>query len=219
MATPAQITANRANAQHSTGPQTGEGKLASSSNSLRTGLASAKLFVRSDEQREFDIFQSDLLENLKPEGPLQSHFFEILLHAAWNIKRCLTIEAEIQSEADSKGFSDAMLDDDLSRKLDRVYRYKKMHESTQKKCLTELRILQTEQFWRNENEAGQEESVLTDACSVVRKLRREEPSPKSDTRAAYDILNALTAPPAPRRSDNSRNEAISVSPATRKAAA
>ena len=59
-----------------------------------------------------------------------------------------------------------MLDDEISRKLDRVYRYKRMHESTQRKTIAELRKLQNEAFYRdNASIAGDIEeapSVLVD---------------------------------------------------------
>src|SRR5450432_2811338 len=65
----ARIEANRANALLSTGPRTEEGKLASSSNSTTTGLTAAKIFVRPEEQAEFDAFEAGLRTDLKPDRP------------------------------------------------------------------------------------------------------------------------------------------------------
>src|SRR5882724_9856553 len=106
MATAAQVIANHANAQHSTGPRTVEGKLASSQNSVTTGLTSVKIFVRPTEQDTFNQFESNLLAEMHPEGTTQTHHFTLILHAAWNLRRCLELENQIQQEALSKGISD-----------------------------------------------------------------------------------------------------------------
>ena len=172
-ATAVQITANRKNAQHSTGPRTEAGKRASSKNSLATGLTSAQIFVRPGEESAFAEFQSDLLGEMKPEGTTQNHHFTLILHAAWNLRRCLILEGEIQNEAIAKGI-DALLDDELAKKLDRIYRYKKMHESTHRQATAELRRLQTEQLWRQENQGLADESILTDTRVILSRLRKDK---------------------------------------------
>jgi hypothetical protein len=201
MATSAvQIQANRANAQLSTGPRSDEGKRASSSNSTTSGLTSAKIFVRTDEQAEFDQFESALLDELKPAGLCQLNFFELILHAAWNLRRCYLLETHIQNEAISKGLDDALLDDELARKLDRIYRYRKMHESSHRRAMADLRQLQSEQLWRQENQELQEESILTDTKNVAGRLRKDN---AVEQRANLDVLRQhieafITPPPLAR---------------------
>jgi hypothetical protein len=176
---PAQVLANRENALHSTGPKSAEGKAASSSNALRTGLTSAKIFVRPEEQPEFDSFRLALTGELKPEGQMQSNYFDLILHAAWNIRRSINLEAEIQNEAIAKNLADALLDDDLSLKLGRLYRYKKMHESSHNKAVTELRRLQTnERLARRLNAAPEEKDEKDESVLAVppRPLNRKQPS-------------------------------------------
>ena len=57
MLNPAQLAANRANAQFSTGPRTPEGKARVSRNAVKHGLNSSKLFVRAGEPEDFTNFQ------------------------------------------------------------------------------------------------------------------------------------------------------------------
>ena len=171
MATPAQVTANRANAQLSTGPRTEEGKQASAANAITTGLTSAQIFVRPEEEEVFEAFDDAMVAEFKPEGVNQDHLFTIILHAAWNIRRCYTLETEIQNEAISQGLADALLDDCLSLKLDRIYRYKKMHESSHRRALAELRRQQTEHILRREHSELQEESILVNTGSILTALR------------------------------------------------
>ena len=175
MATIAQIDANRANAQLSTGPKSPEGKLASSSNALRTGLTSSKLFIRPADREAFDQLQLGLIEELKPQGPLQQHYFDVILHAAWNVQRTIVLEAAIQIEANAQGLVDALFDDTLSHALDRIYRYKKMHESSMRQATAELRRLQTEQLWRDRDQSSEVEvapSVLANAPAVHQSISR-----------------------------------------------
>ena len=49
MATPAQITANRANAQRSTGPRSAEGKSVSRFNALKHGVDAASIILPGED--------------------------------------------------------------------------------------------------------------------------------------------------------------------------
>ncbi len=173
MATPAQVIANQSNAQLSTGPRSTTGKLASSQNSTTTGLTSAKPFVRPEERQAFDEFHQALLDELQPQGVTQEHHFALILHAAWNLRRCLEIETEIMEDAFTKD-ADVHTDPELSRKLDRIYRYKKMHESSHRRASADLRQLQTGQLWRRGKEELQGESILLDTTKVQMKLTQHQ---------------------------------------------
>ncbi|HEY3738444.1 MAG TPA: hypothetical protein VGL53_01305 [Bryobacteraceae bacterium] len=204
MATSAvQIEANRANARHSTGPRTEQGKSASSRNATTTGLTSSKIFVRPDEQEAFDELNDTLLGELQPVGETQLHHFELILHAQWNIRRCFELEAQIQNEAISKGLADALLDDELVRKLDRIYRYKTMHESSHRRASSELRHLQTECLWRQSNDQNpDDESILVDSAKVT--IKRNHAKVLKE-RASLDIvrrnIESFIAPPVINRHD------------------
>ena len=173
MATPAQVIANHANAQLSTGPRTEAGKLASSQNSTTTGLTSSKPFVRPEERQAFDEFHAALSYEIQPQGVTQDHHFSLLLHAAWNIRRCLELEYQIQEEAFLKNL-DIHADPELSTRLDRIYRYRKMHESSHRRASADLRQLQTEQLWRRGKEELQDESILADTTKVEVKLTQHQ---------------------------------------------
>ena len=72
---PQRAAANAANAQHSTGPRTPEGKAASSRNAVKHGLASRDLVVRDDEQDAFHQLQQSLLQEIAPAGALEQFAF------------------------------------------------------------------------------------------------------------------------------------------------
>jgi hypothetical protein len=171
-ATQAQLDANRANARHSTGPTTDEGKLASARNAVKTCLTAAKLYIRPEEQEEYDFFFEQLQTQLAPNGILQCQYFDLILHASWNIQRCTRLEAKMQEEAAAAGLDDALLDDELARKIERFWRYKKMHENTLRQSTAEFRKLKTEEFSRSENQSPLDQSVLTDTQKVLASRTR-----------------------------------------------
>src|SRR5215831_5608041 len=59
MSTPAQIAACAANAQHSTGPRSPEGKAVSSRNALKLGLYSQSDILPGEDPAEFDQLLHD----------------------------------------------------------------------------------------------------------------------------------------------------------------
>ena len=188
----ARIEANRANAQHSTGPRTEQGKRASSSNSTTTGLTAAKIFVRPEEQDDFNHLQADLRAEIQPDGATQNTLFDLILHAAWNLRRCFDLESKIQNKA----ITDALLNDELASKLDRIYRYKKMHESSHRRAIADLRKLQTEQLWRNESEQCLDESILAETAKVAEVVRaNEQAKTKANEAMILRQMEAFSAPP------------------------
>src|SRR5581483_10664294 len=61
MSTPAQVAANQANSQHSTGPKTEEGKAVSCLNNFRHGLAGVQFSVLPGEcEEEYDTLVAGL---------------------------------------------------------------------------------------------------------------------------------------------------------------
>ena len=117
MSTAAQHAANAANAVHSTGPRTEEGKNRSSQNARTHGLTSRDLVVAEHEREEFEQFQSALIDELRPEGPLETTVARQLLHSAWNLQRIRRMESELwQIEPN------LLLSDDSSKAFERLSR-------------------------------------------------------------------------------------------------
>jgi len=136
-----QIEANRANAQLSTGPRTTEGKAASSQNARTHGLTSKDLVILPHEQDDFLDFQIELTEQIKPNGTLELTAFDILLHAAWNMRRIRRLEAQL-----SESGIDPLSDPSLATQCDRYARYFARAEKSYYRALRELRTLQADRY-------------------------------------------------------------------------
>jgi hypothetical protein len=95
LTTDARQTANQANAQHSTGPKTPDGKAAVAQNAISLGLFSSRDLVRPEEQSEYDELRASLESHLRPATAMErTHAMEIL-HAAWRLRRCALVEANL----------------------------------------------------------------------------------------------------------------------------
>jgi hypothetical protein len=101
MATESQIASNRLNAQHSTGPQTAEGKSRTAQNATKLGLFSTQGTVRPEEQAEFDHLHATLFARLKPFDALEEAFSTEILRATWRLRRCAQAEAQTGGVTDS----------------------------------------------------------------------------------------------------------------------
>src|ERR1039458_5143886 len=69
MATPAQIAANRQNAQKSTGPRTPEGKAVSSQNAFQSGLDADSQFCYGEDRADFYRLQVEYFTRFSPQSP------------------------------------------------------------------------------------------------------------------------------------------------------
>jgi len=87
-----QIEANRANAQHSTGPRTAEGKARSSRNAYKYGLRECELFPDEDAE-EYAALAESLYEEYDPQTAMEEIVLANLISYAWRMQRVRRIEA------------------------------------------------------------------------------------------------------------------------------
>jgi hypothetical protein len=124
---PASQTANTANAHLSTGPRTEEGKKKSSQNARTHGLTAHNPGISDEDRAAFDQLREQLQAETKPQGTLQQIIFEELVHAAWNLRRVRTMEADLEAS-----------------ELDRLARHHTRIERAFYRSLRELKALQTD---------------------------------------------------------------------------
>ena len=93
---PQKHAAQIANAKLSHGAVTEKGRLRSSANSTRHGLASRKLRIIPPEDRdEFNELCSEMLPALAPEGPIENHLADLIVFDEWRRIRIRGLENEI----------------------------------------------------------------------------------------------------------------------------
>ena len=94
MATPAQIAANQANAQKSTGPTTQEGKAKSAMNRLTHGFASAQSIIPGESHEAFIALLDELLIEHQPASPTEEILVEKMAQTQWLTQRALNLQGE-----------------------------------------------------------------------------------------------------------------------------
>ncbi len=125
---------NRQNAQHSTGPRTSIGKLASSRNSLKHGLASGEVLIPGEDSAGFESLLTALLDEHQPGGPTEELLVNEMAQSYWLAQRALRLQNEC--------FTDEGVDD---KRLSLYMRYHTTHERAFHKALTTLMKLKKEQ--------------------------------------------------------------------------
>jgi len=97
------LTANRANAQKSTGPKTSEGKAASKLNAVKHGILSREVLVTGEDHQELTALQEWFEEDLQPVGPMELMLVGQIVATHWRLRRVLAAESgEIKREAELK---------------------------------------------------------------------------------------------------------------------
>ena len=94
MPSPAQIQANRQNAQKSTGPRTPAGKAAVAQNALKHGLLARHAVIVGEDPGEFETHRDQMLAELAPEGPLESTLAHRAVGLAWRLQRAERLQNE-----------------------------------------------------------------------------------------------------------------------------
>src|ERR1035437_5250476 len=95
MATPAQITANHANAQKSIGPRSVEGKSASRFNALKHGIDAQSIVIPGEDSDDYDALADAYHREYCPEPPSEAFHVQTMLRAAWQKLRLARVEADL----------------------------------------------------------------------------------------------------------------------------
>ena len=139
MSTEAQINANRANAEHSTGPKTEEGKAASSRNHYGHGLSTHTyndiFFMLPHESSEaYSLLRITLLDEHRPENETERILVDRMAQHHWLRSRAEAFESGCFRD-------DGTVDE---KRLALFMRYRTSHERAFSKCLAELLKLRAE---------------------------------------------------------------------------
>ena len=168
MATPAQITANRANAQKSTGPRSPEGKSASRFNALKHGIDAASIVIPGEDPADYDALTANYQRSYRPETPSENFHVDTMLRADWQKRRLMRVEADLHrtllAEYPGASLAAALLSNSPAAKLlVRVQRQIAAFERTWYRANAEIRRARKQA----EDAAGQSfENYLDRLCAM-----------------------------------------------------
>ena len=150
MATPAQIAANQANAQKSTGPTTEAGKAKCSRNATRHGLCRFIPCMDDEETSEARALLADLNEEYQPQGPTEEILVYKMAEQFWLTNRASWALAEATR---NNLHCDEEEEPGTQRQLALYLRYYTTADRAFNKNLADLRKLQKERRQREAEEA------------------------------------------------------------------
>ena len=144
MSSQAKLDANRANAQHSTGPTSAEGRATSSRNSVSHGLnATPDTLFASDTEAQDNFAQhiQKLRKDCLPEGALEEETFRRYAFATFQINRAQALELQAQDR-----WTNEPSDQLWFSQMERFIKLGALQERRADKSLNELRKLQRDRF-------------------------------------------------------------------------
>jgi len=166
MLTPAQLDANRANAQHSTGARTPEGKSTVSHNALKHGLSAKYVPLSESERPQFEALEANLRDEIKPSGALQESVFQDLAAAAWKRSVVNRLLAEASSSTES------FFDGEPSDRVRKLQRHKADQDRAFHKSLRLLKELQTNEQLRA-SLAAEHQPGLADYAKITKQTQTQ----------------------------------------------
>ena len=90
-----QRAANRANARHSTGPKTPEGKAVVSRNALRHGLRARDVVLPEEDVDAFEDLLNRVRAGLSPVGPIEELLADRVVSTMWRLGRSARAETAL----------------------------------------------------------------------------------------------------------------------------
>lgn len=157
MASPAQILANRENAQRSTGPKTAEGKQAASRNALRHGLTGTQIVIPGEDPAAYEDLRQGLHESHQPANEAERILVDQIAANTWRLLRAQRVETAFlakltEGAKDPDGaIADAFLE--KPKELSRMHRYVAA-QNAYYKALAQLTRLQKERAATEQDEIG-----------------------------------------------------------------
>jgi hypothetical protein len=153
---------NRLNALHSTGPRTPSGKLASSRNSLKHGLASGELIVQGEDRAAFEALLRGLLDEHRPANATEELLVTEMAQSWWLAQRAIRLQNDC--------FGENSVDE---KRLSLFLRYQSTHERAFHKALNTLIRLQKD---RRKSQSGFVSQNGTEIPSDIALHRRHDAS-------------------------------------------
>ncbi len=175
MSTLAQINANRANAQQSTGPTSAAGKAASSQNNFRHGLAGPFSVLPWENQDEFKTLQQDLLGEHQPVTRTELILVQEMTQSYWLMQRATRLQNGCFSEIDPLA--------DAPKQLALYLRYQTTHNRAFYKALHELQRLREQKRKQQIGFVSQERKQAEQKLAAERREAREKRQQDAENRA------------------------------------
>jgi hypothetical protein len=160
MASPAQILANRQNAQLSSGPKTTEGIQAASRNSLRHGLTGTQIVIPGEDTSAYEELRKGMHGSYNPANEAERVLTDQIAANAWRLLRAQRVETafltKLTEGSDDPDTAIAVAFLEKSKEMARIHRYVAAAQNAYYKAVSQLAKLQKERAAMQEESAEAE---------------------------------------------------------------
>ena len=184
MSTQAQRCANQANAQHSTGPKSEEGKAISSQNNFRHGFTGAFCILAWENAAEYEFLYNGLLDEHSPATTTEHILVKTMAQSHWLRERALTLQQRCFDPAQP------LCEAGFEKQLALYLRYQTTHDRAFTKALDQLTKLRADtrkqQIGFESQKRKREENVRKEAeqnLLAERRAAREKRHEAAEQRA------------------------------------
>jgi hypothetical protein len=206
MASPAQITASRANGALSHGPATSEGKAISSRNALKTGMYAEALIIPGEDPADFERLAAEYHDNYQPADPAEEGLLNQAIRAEWMQRRFIRIEAAVinyrMSTHPNPDVALGAAYDDDHKHGNTLHRLSRRREAALREWREALQILEKRQAIRRAREAEARLEAEMEEEFHPQVVERKIPS------APAGSFRTAPAAPARRPADTPANLAL-----------
>jgi hypothetical protein len=193
MSTETQISANRLNAQKSTGPKTPEGKEKVSQNAVTHGLTAFRPVLANEDPEEYTLFRDDFFRHHAPVGILEESLAQRAADSFWRLQRAQDYETAVLNTliTEARNVSDGIVGvsdnhllgqvllDDFRQThcLEKIQKYEMALERSFYRTVKELRHLQSQRLSVGDLSLPKGEASVLHCNSENSKNEKNKPNP------------------------------------------
>lgn len=197
MSTPAQIDANRANALHSTGPQSVDGRARVAANAVTHGLTSRKILLAGESIEEFHSIRKQIERAFHIDPGAENIFVDDAALAWLRLERIagwesIVIDSSLQ-DCDIPAPIARLFGTDHDVALNRLHRYERDVRAALRRATAQLREWHKEQV-AAQAAAAQAAATATATTQLNKPVRLPTPE---DLAEFLDETNPISAPEPP----------------------
>ena len=167
----AQLAANQANAQLSTGPNTPEGQAKSSLNAVKTALTGRTVLLPSDDAPAYEHHLQAYQDDFRPLGARECDLVQSIADSAWRLKRIPCLETALFAQGHIE-FAEAFNDHDpaLRASMIELQTYLKYEKQIRNLQLQESRLAR-----RREKEIAELRQLQQERRAAEQEAEKEAP--------------------------------------------
>jgi hypothetical protein len=189
MSSAAQVLANQANAQHSTGPVTEEGKSRVAENRVTHGLAGSEFrLLPWESPDQFAEFAASTRAEYNPQTREEDRLVHSIIQHYWLMQRALTLQDALLCQ-------DSLCDADQKR-ISLLMRYQTTNERSYYKAMKELKTIRKQQIgFESQNAKTRLTNAKAEALEIETEINTtvQAPLPGNIRIPFADIQNACAA--------------------------